>query len=115
MSSTTNLNGSNLDTRFNPGSGDGFHTGSPQGTDLNSLNPTPIDIFRNSLWTGSGLVKNGRLVECYSTQLGKNGQETEAIYEAIERAIASGQSILQWSSDKQMIFTWRFGDSTFTH
>ena len=92
-------------------------------TDVGSMRPIsltfncptncPIDIFRNSIWAGSGYIKEGRIVDCYAAQLGKNGEETEAIYEAIERAIAHGESSLLWSSETKLSFTWRLGHSGF--
>ena len=88
-------------------------------TDLDSARPpdlaikclgrVPIDIFRNSMWAGSGYLRDGRIVDCYATQLGRDGIDTEAIYEAIEQAIACGDSILEWPADSKLTFTWRLG------
>ena len=85
----------------------------PASLALNYRANTPIDIFRNAVWAGSGYVKNGRIVDCYAAQLGKNGQETEAIYEAIELAIARGESSVFWSLESGLTFTWRLGYSGF--
>lgn len=78
---------------------------------VRSRGAVSIDIFRNSTWAGSGFVRNGRLVDCYATQLGQNGSETEAIYDAIEQALASGESAVRWSADGQLIFTWQLADN----
>ena len=83
--------------------------GSPDAVSLaiRYLASTQIDIFRNAVWAGSGCVKEGRIVDCYAAQLGKDGSETEQIYEAIEHAIATGQSQLRWSDNGRLNFTWQ--------
>jgi hypothetical protein len=80
---------------------------------LNCSVSVPIDIFRNSVWAGSGYVKNGRISDCVAAQLGRNGEETEAIYEAIEGAIANNETSLVWSREAKLKFTWHLGQNGF--
>lgn len=74
---------------------------------------TAIDIFRNSLWAGSATVRDGRIVDCYAAQLGRDGDETEEIYDAIEHAITKGENYLIWSRDGRLSFSWRSGAADF--
>ncbi len=65
-----------------------------------------IDIYRDRVWTGEGVIRDGRIVNCTSVQLGGCGKETEEIYCAIEAAMAQGKNAILWSQNRPTHFAW---------
>ena len=63
---------------------------------------TTISIFRDDMWAGDGRLEGGSIVDCPAI-LGRDQDDAEDCYEAIEDAIESGDdSVIRDDG----IYTW---------
>jgi hypothetical protein len=53
-----------------------------------------ISISMDGTWAGSGVVRNGIIEDC-GAQFCRDSDESEAVYELIESAIANGKTSLK--------------------
>jgi len=68
-----------------------------------------ISINENGVWAGTGILRDGVIEDCPAI-LGDNQDMEEAVYEAIEDAIAAGESSVTLGD-----YTWTWSIEEHTH